>query len=109
MKSSTYLIVYPGNLAPQDIHVGGLTLGTYPLVAVHAAGTVGLLRAHGTPLHDLAARGVGQLAGDLDVKLEEALQGDIGWKGLEETENMLILNICWKKSIINNLNPTADL
>lgn len=52
------------------------------LLAVHAHAYVGLLRAHTTSLHHLTTGRVRQLACDLYVELQEALQCHVGGEPL---------------------------
>lgn len=59
-----------------------LALGAAFFLAVGAQVAVALLRADAAALHYLAAGGIGQLPGDLDVQLEKSLERDVCWKGL---------------------------
>jgi hypothetical protein len=78
----SYLVVDSRDFAPQDVHMGLFAVGADFLVAMHAQRAIRLFRAHVAPLHDLIAVGVRKFSGDLDVQLEESLQGDVGREAL---------------------------
>lgn len=62
--------------------MGAFAIAADLLLAVHASAAVRLFRAHIAALHDLTGERIWQIAGDLDVQLEKALQRDVGGKAL---------------------------
>lgn len=60
-----------------------LALGAALFLAVGAQVAVALLRADAAAFHYLAAGGIRQFPGDLDVQLEKALEGDVRGEGLD--------------------------
>lgn len=62
--------------------MGSLAVGADLLLTVDAQRAVRLLRADAAPFHDLARGRVRQLAGDLDVQLQEPLQRHVGREAL---------------------------
>lgn len=78
-----YLIVDPADLSSQDVHVCSLTVAADLLLAVYTHCDVRLLRAHVAALHHLPTGRVRQLARDLDVQLQEPLQGHVRGEPLQ--------------------------
>lgn len=78
-----------------------LALGAALLLAVGAQVAVALLRADAAALHYLAAGGIRQFPGDLDVQLEKPLERDVRWEGLHALRTNYYLS-----RLIGQVRPT---
>lgn len=70
-----------------------LALGAALFLAVRAEVAVALLRADTAAFHYLAAGGIRQFPGDLDVQLEKTLERYVRWKGLHALQRFNITHI----------------
>lgn len=78
-----YLGIDARYFTPQDVHVSVLALGATFFLAVDAEAAVTLLGTNAATFHGLAAGRVRQLSCDLDVQLQESLEGDVGRERLD--------------------------
>lgn len=74
----SYLGIDARYFTPQDVHVSVLALGATFFLAVDAEAAVAFLGTNAATFHGLAAGRVRQLSCDLDVQLQESLQGNVG-------------------------------
>jgi len=83
MRGSFHLIIDSADLPLEDLRVSGLAALTDLLFAMCTHREVVLLVAHGASLHKLTSVGIRRLSGDLDVRVEEALQRHVGREVLD--------------------------